>query len=443
MRFIDKLRWCVMVCAAVLAIGGVARAQCAGDCSADSQVAINEIIGCVNIALGAPVSNCAPCDVDGDGSVAINELIQAVNSALNGCPSDCDDCDDGNACTMDVCENGQCVYPAVACQDDGNECTAESCDSVSGCGSSAVEDGTSCAGGNGECAGGACMTFECVDDDSCDDGNTCTANTCISNMCMSTNVVCEDDGNECTVEACDPGSGCGSSNKDDGTSCDGGAGSCRGGVCLPPVQLEYQQNFESLDPMDSKALADDGWKVFGNVFDGVTYKYGYGAFPAPNGGPAFCAVDSAQGGAEQGDQQLSIYNDYNNMDHAKGYLIESNVFRERRIKADEVGKTLVFSFDAKRGNINDPADPLCPCTSTAFAFIKTLNPAAGFATTNLVKQETTAIPQMWDRYTLSLPIDAGLVNQLLQVGFTSTATRYQPSGVFYDNLEVGNVPTVP
>jgi len=113
MRFIDRLRWCVMVCAAVLAIGGVARAQCAGDCSGDSEVAINEIIGCVNIALGAPVSNCAPCDVDGDGNVAINELIQAVNSALNGCPSDCGDCDDGNACTMDVCENGQCVLPMV------------------------------------------------------------------------------------------------------------------------------------------------------------------------------------------------------------------------------------------------------------------------------------------------------------------------------------------
>ena len=56
------------------------------------------------------------------------------------------------------------------------------------------------------------------------------------------------------------------------------------------------------------------------------YRYGYGTFPAPNDGAAFCAVNAAQGGPEQGDRQLSIYSDYNNTDHAKGHRIESNVF---------------------------------------------------------------------------------------------------------------------
>ena len=62
---------------------------CAGDCSGDASVAINELITAVNIALGsAPVDGCRSVDVSGDGMVAINELIGAVNNALNGCASE-------------------------------------------------------------------------------------------------------------------------------------------------------------------------------------------------------------------------------------------------------------------------------------------------------------------------------------------------------------------
>jgi hypothetical protein len=67
-----------------------AKALCAGDCDASNTVEINELIGCVNIALGAAdLSTCSPCDTDGDGMVAISELIQAVGRALDGCPSEC------------------------------------------------------------------------------------------------------------------------------------------------------------------------------------------------------------------------------------------------------------------------------------------------------------------------------------------------------------------
>jgi len=60
--------------------------DCPGDCDGNEEVAINELVTCVNIALGSvPVSTCSPCDVDGDGMVSINELIQAVNAALCGC----------------------------------------------------------------------------------------------------------------------------------------------------------------------------------------------------------------------------------------------------------------------------------------------------------------------------------------------------------------------
>lgn len=91
--------------------------ECAGDCDASGDVAINELIVCVNIALGsAPVANCSPCDVDGSGDVAINELIAAVNRALAGC----DDETDG------VCGDGEENVEGEQC-DDGNNIGGDGC----------------------------------------------------------------------------------------------------------------------------------------------------------------------------------------------------------------------------------------------------------------------------------------------------------------------------
>ena len=59
---------------------------CVGDCNGDSEVAINELIVGVNIALGsAQLTQCPSFDRSGDGEVAINELIQGVNAALGSC----------------------------------------------------------------------------------------------------------------------------------------------------------------------------------------------------------------------------------------------------------------------------------------------------------------------------------------------------------------------
>jgi hypothetical protein len=197
----------------------------------------------------------------------------------------------------------------------------------------------------------------------------------------------------------------------------------------------YSQDFESLDQTAGDALANDGWLVFGNVFaSGGGYLYGYGPFPAPNGGPGFCGIDVGQGGPAQGAQQLVVYNDYNNGDHAVGNLIEANVFQERIVTAADVGETWIFKFDAKRGNINDPNDPNCPCTSTAIAFIKTLDPAAGYVTTNFITVDTTDLPDTWGTFELAIDIDDSLPDQIFQFGFSNTATLYQPSGVFYDNI---------
>jgi hypothetical protein len=67
---------------------------CAGDCSGDGSVDINELILLVKISLGdADVSQCPAGDVTGpepgvpDGQITVDELIRAVGNALNGCPS--------------------------------------------------------------------------------------------------------------------------------------------------------------------------------------------------------------------------------------------------------------------------------------------------------------------------------------------------------------------
>lgn len=63
-------------------------AACPGDCNANSQVEINELVLGVGIALGqSQLAQCATFDRNGDGAVTIDELLAAVAAALNGCES--------------------------------------------------------------------------------------------------------------------------------------------------------------------------------------------------------------------------------------------------------------------------------------------------------------------------------------------------------------------
>lgn len=210
----------------------------------------------------------------------------------------------------------------------------------------------------------------------------------------------------------------------------------------PDVQLmPYSQDFEALDPTPTPpepgSLGMDGWLAFVNV-DCFAYQYGYGPFPTPQGGPAFAGIVSGEGGPDQGAQQVTIYSDYNNTDHGLGCLIEANVFQEQIVGDADVGNTWVFSFDTKRGNIND--NPELP-QATAMAFIKTLDPNAGFALTNFITFDTTDLDDTWSRHQLSIQIGADLPGQILQIGFLNTSTNYQSTGVLYDNVDFGPIAT--
>lgn len=199
----------------------------------------------------------------------------------------------------------------------------------------------------------------------------------------------------------------------------------------------YGQDFEGLAQGSPSALGDDGWFVFGNVFspDHSTYYYGYGPFPAPNNSGAFCGIDFLPATPENGTQDMVVYSDYNNGDHGAGNQIEANVFQQQVVGPADVGNTWRFEFDAKLGNLEAP--------TTALAFIKTLDPNAGYATTNFLTVDMTSIPAIFSPYSLQITITPDLVGQVLQFGFSNTASNYKGSGVFYDNINWNNEQATP
>jgi hypothetical protein len=63
------------------------RQSCTGDCNANGQVTINELLVGVNIALEQlPLATCPAFDENDSRAVEVNELIVAVSNALSGCP---------------------------------------------------------------------------------------------------------------------------------------------------------------------------------------------------------------------------------------------------------------------------------------------------------------------------------------------------------------------
>lgn len=194
--------------------------------------------------------------------------------------------------------------------------------------------------------------------------------------------------------------------------------------------VSYSQNFETLNRADAAALANDGWRVFANVYDTdkTTHLYDYGVFVAPNGGAGFSTVTAAQD-----NQQLKAFSDYNNADRGTGKWIETLVFQQQTISASDVSSIWNFTFDVKQGDQMPD--------SSSNAFLRTINNDLEITSGSIL--DTTAIGASWGTLTLSLEIDNSLVGQLLQFGFASTSTGYTPSGMLYDNINFSSTPAVP
>lgn len=200
----------------------------------------------------------------------------------------------------------------------------------------------------------------------------------------------------------------------------------------------YFQDFEGLDANSPTALGDDGWLVGANVFNpaGDTFLYNYFSFPAGNGAGGFSNVTSTAsnppGSPPVGNQGLVVFSDYNNADHNIGNQINALVFQERTVTSDDVGKRVKFSFVAADGDLEAP--------TTAAAFLATIDPSNNFADTNRIRIDTTTLPAGNTTFDITLDIDAGLVGNLFQFGFESTAANFAASGVNYDNISLSVVP---
>ena len=127
------------------------------------------------------------------------------------------DCDDGDKCTAgDYCHAGACSPGTPLECDDGNECTTDSCGQVEGC-KHAKLTGTACIDGD-ICTIEKCDNGECVvtGKKDCNDNNDCTTDTCDpTNDCQNTpiNDCCThdddcDDEKPCTEDACGQDSQC-------------------------------------------------------------------------------------------------------------------------------------------------------------------------------------------------------------------------------------------
>mgnify|MGYP001812269205 CR=1 FL=1 len=193
--------------------------------------------------------------------------------------------------------------------------------------------------------------------------------------------------------------------------------------------VNYSQDFEALNRADASALANDGWRAFANVYNSdKTFYRDYGVIVAPNGGAGFSTIT-----AIQGNQQLTSFNDYTNADHGNGKWIEAFVFQQQTIGASDAGSIWNFTFDVKQGDQMPD--------SSSNAFLRTVN--NGLDITSVSILNTTAFGTDWNTRTLTLEIDNSHVGQLLQFGFSSTATNYTPSGMLYDNITFSSTPAVP
>lgn len=247
----------------------------------------------------------------------------------------------------------------------------------------------------------------------------------------------------------------------------------------------FSDDFETFSVSDgSSDLADAGWLVGANVFDTVdgtgapladpfsAPKFFFGLFGAPNGGPGFSSVatgDGHPGAVDDSGNYLNIYSDYNccGLDtatpegHGNGTdIVNALVLRQFNITAADIGNVVTLSFDVKRpefesdgfgGDVSLAIGNGCDgsfdmsgnlsgfetgdvCASSAF--IVTLDPLAGFATTNNVVVDTTTVSQSdWVNMSVTLDLSAPeLEGQLIQMGFQTFAQDFNNTGVYYDNV---------
>lgn len=82
----ERMRRIILAAGMVMALASPGHATCAGDCSGNGEVTVEELLSGVEIALGyGSVGQCGALDVGDYGRISIDELIGAVNGHLTQC----------------------------------------------------------------------------------------------------------------------------------------------------------------------------------------------------------------------------------------------------------------------------------------------------------------------------------------------------------------------
>jgi hypothetical protein len=211
------------------------------------------------------------------------------------------------------------------------------------------------------------------------------------------------------------------------------ASACIGLSQAASAAVTYSSDFEDYTTGDV-----ENFKI-GNIVNG-----GAGWFPGTYGAPGdyntgYSAIVD-EGGAAQGSKQLSIFSDYNGwspFSMGPGTTIQTFVSQDiGSFDAQDVGMTYTLTFDGKLGNIDTSL-------SQAEAFIKVLKSSDGsfIELANITFDSDALLTTDWSEgLTIDLLVDLGMVGELVQIGFNTTATDYSPSGVVYDNLNFSSSP---
>ena len=122
-------------------------------------------------------------------------------------------CDDGVDCTLDACDEDQCIHmPDDSICNDGLFCSGvEWCDELVGClegDAPVIDDGEECT--TDECSEGQQQVLHIPTDGPCNDGNVCSVgDACKDGQCIPGDEQLDcDDENPCTADSCQPANGC-------------------------------------------------------------------------------------------------------------------------------------------------------------------------------------------------------------------------------------------
>ena len=173
----------------------------------------------------------------------------------------------------------------------------------------------------------------------------------------------------------------------------------------------------------------------------------YANFGAPNaeheGLNGYSSVVTNEGGTgNTSGAQLKTYSDYNPWGPHQGWnsdtgFVTTKVYHELgAIGADQLGKTITFSFDAKKGNIDESQ-----ASAAAYLAVIKVSDFSYAEVSGSTPVANTSIGADWGSYSTSFVVDAGMIGEVLQIGFSNTANaQWAATGMVYDNLEVTSVP---